>query len=143
MEGLRQAVFLFWCDANVCFWQILLQNTLAFLPNDDSVALMRFAVEAIDDGAAQSRPRRVFYSFRLGEAVPDDHPARAIAAVLDLSWVHSELAPFYPTIGRPSIDPVLMIRAGRGLRVCDPLGAGVMPRGASEPCLSLVLWALD
>jgi hypothetical protein len=41
-------------------WQILLQNTLAFLPNDDSVALMRFAVEAIDDGAAQSRPRRVF-----------------------------------------------------------------------------------
>ena len=40
--------------------QILLQNPLAFLPKDDSVALMRFAVEAIDDGAAQSRPRRVF-----------------------------------------------------------------------------------
>jgi transposase len=51
-----------------------------------------------------------FYSFRLAEAVPDDHPVRAIAAVLDLSWVHSELAPFYPKIGRPSIDPVLMIR---------------------------------
>jgi transposase len=51
-----------------------------------------------------------FYSFRLDEAVPDDHPARAIAAVLDLSWVRSELAPFYPKIGRPSIDPVLMIR---------------------------------
>jgi transposase len=51
-----------------------------------------------------------FYSFRLTEAVPDDHPVRAIAAVLDLSWVHSELAPFYPKIGRPSIDPVLMIR---------------------------------
>jgi hypothetical protein len=40
--------------------KILLQNPLAFLPKDDSVALMRFAVEAIDDGAAQSRPRRVF-----------------------------------------------------------------------------------
>ena len=26
-----------------------------------------------------------FYSFRLDEAVPDDHPVRAIAAVLDLS----------------------------------------------------------
>jgi len=51
-----------------------------------------------------------FYSFRLAEAVPDDHPVRAIAAVLDLSWVHSELSPFYPKIGRPSIDPVLMIR---------------------------------
>src|SRR6201982_3666488 len=51
-----------------------------------------------------------FYSFRLDEAVPDDHPARAIAAVLDLAWVRSELAPFYPKIGRPSNDPVLMIR---------------------------------
>jgi transposase len=51
-----------------------------------------------------------FYSFRLAEAVPDDHPVRAIAAVLDLSWVYAELAPFYPKIGRPSIDPVLMIR---------------------------------
>ena len=53
---------------------------------------------------------QLFYSFRLEEAVPDDHPAREIAAVLDLSWVHSELAPYYPTIGRPSVDPVLMIR---------------------------------
>src|SRR5260221_8626157 len=51
-----------------------------------------------------------FYSFRLGEAVPDDHPVREIAAVLDLSWVHSELAPYYSRLGRPSIDPVLMIR---------------------------------
>src|SRR6476620_4102460 len=51
-----------------------------------------------------------FYSFRLDDAVPDDHPVRAIAAVLDLSWVHAELAPFYSKIGRPSIDPVLMIR---------------------------------
>jgi transposase len=48
-----------------------------------------------------------FYSFRLDEAVSDDHPVREIAAVLDLSWVHSELA---PRLGRPSIDPVLMIR---------------------------------
>src|SRR5689334_21854251 len=51
-----------------------------------------------------------FYSFRLDEAVPNDHPVREVAAVLDLSWVHSELAPYYPRIGRPSIDPVLMIR---------------------------------
>ena len=51
-----------------------------------------------------------FYSFCLDEAVPDDHPVREIAAVLDLSWVHSELAPYYSRLGRPSIDPVLMIR---------------------------------
>jgi len=52
----------------------------------------------------------LFYSFRLDEAVPEDHPVRKIAAVLDLSWVHSELAPFYPKMGRPSIDPELMVR---------------------------------
>ena len=50
------------------------------------------------------------YSFRLDEAVPTDHPIRQIASVLDLSWVHAELAPFYPNVGRPSIDPALMIR---------------------------------
>src|ERR1700746_1452641 len=51
-----------------------------------------------------------FYSLRLEWAVANDHPVREVAAVLDLSWVHSELAPYYPRIGRPSIDPVLMIR---------------------------------
>src|ERR1035437_3709796 len=60
-------------------------------------------------------PRRrpiasLFYEFCLDEAVPDDHLVRKIDAVLDLSWVHAELAPHYPTLGRPSIDPVLMIR---------------------------------
>ena len=53
---------------------------------------------------------QLFYSFCLDEAVPGDHRVREIAAVLDLSWVHAELAPYYPSIGRPSIDPVLMIR---------------------------------
>ena len=36
--------------------------------------------------------RQLFYSFSLEEAVPDDHLVRKIAAVLDLSWVHAELA---------------------------------------------------
>jgi hypothetical protein len=27
-----------------------------------------------------------------------------------MSWVHGELAPYYSPLGRPSIDPVLMIR---------------------------------
>ena len=53
---------------------------------------------------------QLFYSFRLEEAVPQDHLIRKIAAVVDLSWLHSELAPFYPKMGRPSIDPELMIR---------------------------------
>jgi transposase len=53
---------------------------------------------------------QLFYSFCLDEVVPDDDLAREIAAVLDLSWVHAELAPSYSHLGRPSIDPVLMIR---------------------------------
>lgn len=61
-------------------------------------------------GRLEREQEQLFYSFRLDEAVPDDHPVRGIAAVLDLSWVHAELTPYYPKIGRPSIDPVLMIR---------------------------------
>lgn len=53
---------------------------------------------------------QLFCSFDLNAAVPDDHLVRSIASVLDLSWVHHELSPHYSPIGRPSIDPVLMIR---------------------------------
>src|SRR5690242_739277 len=51
-----------------------------------------------------------FYEFDLNEVVPADHLARQLDALLDLSWVHKELAPYYSHTGRPSIDPVLMIR---------------------------------
>ena len=61
-------------------------------------------------GRLEHEQEQLFYSFRLDEAVPDDHAVRGIAGALDLSWVHGELAPYYPKIGRPSIDPVLMIR---------------------------------
>jgi transposase len=61
-------------------------------------------------GRLDQNQERLFYSFCLDEVVPDDHLVRQIAAVLDLSWVHAELAPYYSRMGRPSIDPVLMIR---------------------------------
>jgi transposase len=51
-----------------------------------------------------------FYSFDLDEVVPPDHLVRQIDGLLDLGWVHKELAPYYSHTGRPSIDPVLMIR---------------------------------
>ena len=41
------------------FVLILLRKSLMVSGNSDSVAVMRFAVEASDDGAAQSRPRAV------------------------------------------------------------------------------------
>src|SRR5271155_1256088 len=50
------------------------------------------------------------FDLRQAQVVPDDHQVRAIASVLDLSWVYGELSPHYPALGRPSIDPVLMIR---------------------------------
>jgi transposase len=61
-------------------------------------------------GRLKREQEQLFYSFCLEEAVPDDHQVRAIAAVLDLSWVHGELEPYYSRLGRPSIDPALMIR---------------------------------
>ena len=61
-------------------------------------------------GRGSQGQRHLFYEFHLDEVVPDDHLVRKVDAVLDLSWVHAELAPHYSRIGRPSIDPVLMIR---------------------------------
>src|ERR1700751_3233180 len=50
------------------------------------------------------------YAFDLDKVVPADHLVRQIDGILDLSWVHRELRPYYSHTGRPSIDPVLMIR---------------------------------
>ena len=54
--------------------------------------------------------QELFYSFCLEDVVPEDHLVRKIAGVLDLWWVHAELAAHYSHTGRPSIDPELMIR---------------------------------
>src|SRR6185369_14377959 len=61
-------------------------------------------------GRLKHEQEQLFYAFRLDEAVPGDHLVREIAAVLDLTWVRAELASYYSPLGRPSIDPVLMIR---------------------------------
>src|SRR5271169_6029692 len=53
---------------------------------------------------------RLFYEFRLDGWVPVDHLLRKIDAVLDLSGLRHELAPFYSHTGRPSVDPELMVR---------------------------------
>lgn len=53
---------------------------------------------------------RLFYAFDLEERVPNDHLLRRLDAVLDLTWLRAELAPFYSHTGRPSVDPELMIR---------------------------------
>lgn len=52
----------------------------------------------------------LFYGFNLERHVPDDHLLRAIDRFVDLSDIRRHLAPFYSPIGRPSIDPELLIR---------------------------------
>src|SRR5690349_2432365 len=54
----------------------------------------------------------LFYEFRLDDRVPKNHLLRRInefvtAAIAD---VHERLDPYYSEIGRPSVDPELMIR---------------------------------
>src|ERR1700712_5032239 len=61
-------------------------------------------------GRLKSDQGQLCYEFHLGDVVPEDHLVRKIDAALDLSWLRSELAPHYSSMGRPSIDPVLMIR---------------------------------
>ncbi|HCF4828279.1 TPA: transposase, partial [Pseudomonas aeruginosa] len=54
--------------------------------------------------------QRLFYSFNLEDHVPAQHLLRSIDQSLDLSDLRSYLADFYSPIGRPSIDPELMVR---------------------------------
>src|SRR6201984_2134496 len=85
-----------------------------------------------------------FYAFDLDEVVPPDHLVRQIDAVLDLSWVHKELTPYYSHTGRPSIDPVLMIRmllvgyvfAIRSERNCAPKCRSISPIDGSASSAS-------
>src|SRR3984957_9441980 len=61
-------------------------------------------------GRREGGQGQFFYSFKLDEVVPPDHLVRQVDGVLDLGWVRGELAPYSSHTGRPSIDPVLMIR---------------------------------
>lgn len=61
-------------------------------------------------GERQALQGSLFYEFRLEEQVPSDHLLRRIDRFVDLAVLRRELAPFYSAIGRPSVDPELMIR---------------------------------
>ena len=52
----------------------------------------------------------LFYEFSLERHVPADHLLRSIDRFVDLGGLRSQLAPFYSLVGRPSIDPELLIR---------------------------------
>ena len=52
----------------------------------------------------------LLYGFSLERHIPSDHMLRKIDRFVDLSGVRAHLEPFYSNVGRPSIDPELMIR---------------------------------
>jgi transposase len=61
-------------------------------------------------GERQVGQGSLFYEFSLERHVPTDHLLRAIDRFVDLGDLRARLAPFYSSMGRPSIDPELLIR---------------------------------
>src|SRR5580692_6121875 len=56
--------------------------------------------------------RQLFYEFSLDEVIPAEHLLRRINvfATAVLADLHEQLKAFYSDLGRPSIDPELMIQ---------------------------------
>ena len=52
----------------------------------------------------------LFYCFNLERHVPPDHMLRATNRFVNLGDIRERLNPFYSDMGRPSIDPELMLR---------------------------------
>ncbi len=61
-------------------------------------------------GHRQVEQAAFFYEFSLERHVPTDHLLRSIDRFVEFGELRQELAGFYSTMGRPSIDPELMIR---------------------------------
>jgi transposase len=75
---------------------------------------------------------KLFYSFNLDNHIPREHLLRGIDYFLDLRDLRQHLAPFYSPMGRPSIDPELMIRMlMRGLLFRHPVRAQAVRGGTS------------
>jgi transposase len=71
-------------------------------------------------GERRMMQEALFYGFSLERRVPDDHLLRKIDRFVDLSEVRAHLEPYYSDVGRPSIDPNLMMRmliVGYGLGI--------------------------
>jgi transposase len=61
-------------------------------------------------GRRQVGQEALFYGFSLEEHVPADHLLRSIDRFVELSDIRRRLEAFYSAIGRPSVDPELMVR---------------------------------
>src|ERR1700687_5010850 len=57
------------------------------------------------------RTQSLFYYFRLQDQIPEDHLLRLIDSNIDFSFVREQLKDFYSPMGRPSIDPEVLLRS--------------------------------
>ena len=63
-------------------------------------------------GRSRRDQGKLFYEFRLEDRIPDDHLLRRMNVFVTavLADLHQVLKPYYSDIGRPSVDPELMMR---------------------------------
>src|SRR5580698_702461 len=61
-------------------------------------------------GSRQVEQAALFYEFSLEGHIPADHLLRSIDRFVELGELRRELASFYSAMGRPSVNPELMIR---------------------------------
>src|SRR5678810_1302183 len=58
----------------------------------------------------QSRGEALFYYFRLEDHVPENHLLRLIDKHISFDFVRDRLKQSYSDMGRPSVDPELLLR---------------------------------
>ena len=58
----------------------------------------------------QDRTEALFYYFRLEDQVPENHLLRLIEKHISFAFVRERLKESYSEMGRPSIDPELLLR---------------------------------
>ena len=97
---------------NVRDGSMVLKKGSLFSANSDSVWLRLSAAEVAMMGRQTGDQSQLFYLFNLERRVPASHLLRRINPVVTrvLADLREKLAPFYSDIGRPSIDPELMLR---------------------------------
>lgn len=58
----------------------------------------------------KERGEKLYYDFSLDDKVPQDHILRRIAEAVDFSFVHEIARPYYSHTGKPSVDPVVVLK---------------------------------
>jgi transposase len=58
----------------------------------------------------KERGEKLYYDFSLEDKVPREHILRQIAEAVDFSFVHEIARPYYSHTGKPSVDPVVVLK---------------------------------